>query len=254
VANAQYLQWQRQDRDNDNVKLREKVTRRMESILLCRRPDLQIGRPWRNMASVSATSIRPTTVGELHPATPEAALVRAGGRLHAAGLIHGRSGNLSVRVDAGMWITAAGSRLGELGPQDLIGVSLSGLSPSGARPSSETAMHALIYRARPDVSAVVHTHSPCATAFAAISDSLDLTLEEADYYDMGRRSPVIGSLPAGGSALADAVAAQLRTHATVLLRDHGAVVAAASLEAAVDMATSLEHQARVALLVHAARR
>ncbi len=184
------------------------------------------------------------------------ALRRAGAELHAARLLRAQSGNLSVRSRAGLRITTAGARLGKLGRGDLTDVGLDG-GTTGRRPttppSSETPLHAAIYRARPDVGAVVHTHGAFSTAWAGAASALELVLEEARYYGMGPAVPVVPWRPAGSEELATAAATVLGDGAAVLLADHGALAVGPDLRRALDVALSLEHQAQVAWLLRADR-
>jgi L-fuculose-phosphate aldolase len=183
------------------------------------------------------------------------ALRRAGAELQAAGLVRAQSGNLSVRAGAGMQITTAGARLGTLRRPDLTWVDLDGRPAPRRRstPSSETALHAAIYRARPDVGAVVHTHGAFSTAWAGATSSLELVLEEARYYAMGTSVPVVPWRPAGSPELATAASAVLGDGVAVLLADHGALAVGPDLRRALDVAASLEHQAHVAWLLAAGR-
>jgi L-fuculose-phosphate aldolase len=174
-------------------------------------------------------------------------LLDGGRRMAASGLIRARSGNLSTRLGEGLLITAAGARLGALAPADVIVVDRLGERPSHA--SSETATHAAVYAARPDVGAVVHTHSPYATAWSTLGVPLELTLEEAGYYRMGDIVPVAAHAPAGSAELATGSARALGGAAAVLLERHGALTVGADLDAALDIAESLEHQAQVAWLL-----
>jgi L-fuculose-phosphate aldolase len=87
--------------------------------------------------------------------------------LDAAGMVPNKSGNVSCRVAEGFAITPAGIPYRELQPEDIVTLPLDGPLPVlPRRPSSEWRMHAAIYRARPDAAAIVHTHSPRATALA----------------------------------------------------------------------------------------
>ena len=122
---------------------------------------------------------------------------------------------------------------------------------AGRRPSSEAALHAAVYRARPDVGAIVHTHSPYATARACEAGAWPLVLEEAAYYGMGDLVAIVPAAPAGSRRLAELTVARLGGGAAVLLARHGAVTVGADLASAVDVARSLEHQARVAWLLAA---
>jgi L-fuculose-phosphate aldolase len=174
-------------------------------------------------------------------------LLDGGRRLADAGLIRARSGNVSVRLGDGLLITTAGARLGSLVPADVIAVDRLGERPPHA--SSETATHAAVYAARPEVGAVVHTHSPYATAWSTLGLPLDLTLEEAGYYRMGDVVPVARHAPGGSPELAAGTATALGGACAVLLERHGALTVGPNLDVALDIAESLEHQAHVAWLV-----
>jgi len=87
--------------------------------------------------------------------------------LDAAGLVPNKSGNVSCRSPGGFLITPAGKPYRDLAPGDLVELHVHGEPPaSGRRPSSEWRMHAAIYASRSDAAAIVHTHSPRATALA----------------------------------------------------------------------------------------
>lgn len=174
-------------------------------------------------------------------------LLDGGRRLAETSLIRARSGNVSVRLGEGLLITAAGARLGALVPADIVEVPRLGERPPHA--SSETATHAAVYAARPEVGAVVHTHSPYATAWSTLGRPLELTLEEAGYYRMGDVVPVAAHAPGGSAELATGAADALRGAAAVLLERHGALTVGPDLDVALDIAESLEHQAQVAWLL-----
>jgi L-fuculose-phosphate aldolase len=97
-------------------------------------------------------------------------LVEFGRRLHDFGFIAGYDGNLSVRDKNGhIHITPAGAAKGFLSEADIVTVDGSGKVLSGSKsPSSELAMHLIIYRLRPEIAACCHAHPPYSTAFAAI--------------------------------------------------------------------------------------
>ena len=82
-------------------------------------------------------------------------------------LTSGSSGNVSVRTDVGMLVTPTGLAPGELEAASIVSMALDGeVGTNQLRPSSEWRIHADIYRAKPDVNAVVHCHSPYATILA----------------------------------------------------------------------------------------
>ncbi len=182
----------------------------------------------------------------VHGRTLDRQLIDVGRELTRAGLVHGRSGNLSARDGARVRISVAGARLGRLRRDDLVWSSPCDAATVRRLPSSEVALHAAIYERRPDVGAIVHTHSPYATAWASVmTDGLELMLEEARYYGMGARVGVAPFAPAGGQRLAELAAMHLADGAAVLLERHGAVAVGADPQRALDVAESLEHQARV---------
>jgi L-fuculose-phosphate aldolase len=96
-----------------------------------------------------------------------AEIVRVAQALDAAGFCPSKSGNVSARLGDGLLITPSGLPYARMDPADLIALDLDGRVRSGAgAPSSEWPFHTTIYQARPEAGAVVHTHSPRATALA----------------------------------------------------------------------------------------
>ncbi len=87
--------------------------------------------------------------------------------MHRSGLSPGRSGNQSLRGPDGVWITPSGLAYEALEPEDLVLLDLAGRVREGTRaPSSEWRMHCEVYAARPEVGAIVHSHSRFATVLA----------------------------------------------------------------------------------------
>lgn len=155
-----------------------------------------------------------------------------------AGLVRGTSGNVSVRVGDGFLITPAGLRLADVGPRDLVLVS-AGVAVGAGRASSEAGMHAEIYGARPDVHAVVHTHSPHATAVAGLVTGGP---EGVALASIGAHRPGSKDL---ASACARALAEGVRA---VLAEQHGVVAAGGSLPEAVGVAELVEEWAEAEYL------
>src|SRR5260370_38366047 len=99
----------------------------------------------------------------------------AGGWIHAPHFAPATDGNISVRLEGSRVLTTP-TCLGKgmMTPDDLVITDLEGRRLSGTRPpSTELAMHLLIYRLRPDVYAICHAHPPIATGFAAAGVPLD---------------------------------------------------------------------------------
>ncbi len=207
------------------------------------------------------------------------AIVRAGARLGARGLIVAAEGNLSIRLGDQLLVTPSGARKDELSVEDLLLVPLDPGSDAGPkaggptggeagygegsdpRPSSDIAVHRAVYRARPDVRAVAHAH---------LAASLGLTIagERPSPDDLPEtrlllpRLPFVALLPMGSPEIAAAVATALTEPPepfamAVLQERHGAVTVGTTLEAAVDRLELVDLLCRVrrdALLIEASRR
>jgi L-fuculose-phosphate aldolase len=176
-------------------------------------------------------------------------LCRAGRRLAARGLIAGTEGNLAARCGADrVLITPAGRDKGELEPDELVEVDLSGRVVRGSgRPSTELGLHLVILVQRPDVGAVVHAHPPVATGFAVAGRSL----EEGALAELAAEFGAVPLVPFGapGTAeLGERVRPFVREHDALLLANHGAVTVGPSVEAACHRMESLEQGARIVLV------
>ena len=194
------------------------------------------------------------------------ALLDAGRRLGARGLIAASEGNLSVRLDTDrILVTPTARRKDELTADDLVVVWLGHgdrdhRSPNGQVPTSDLALHLTVYAARPDIGAYAHAHMPASMALTLAGELPDLDALP----EMGIVLPRLPFVPFGipGSAdLADRVAAALteepRPLATaVLLERHGAIAVGADPAQAVDRLELVEVLSRAwrdALLIRAAR-
>ncbi|RZI79275.1 MAG: aldolase [Microbacterium sp.] len=176
-------------------------------------------------------------------------IARFGTLLHSAGLTPGTTGNVSVRRGDRMLTSGTGTRLGALSADDWAETDLDGAPVAGIRPTKESALHAGVYRARADVGAIVHLHSPAALAVSCLAG---LAAREplpayTPYYAMRVRGlTVVDYFRPGHADLAGAVVAaltgadaQTRSDAA-LLRRHGLVTVGATLTDAVAAAEELE--------------
>ena len=172
----------------------------------------------------------------------------------ASGLTHGTAGNVSARSGDRIAITPSGLAYASLRADDIVVLDPAGATVAGARaPSSERAVHLEIYRARPDVGAVVHTHSTAATAAAAIGEPIPPFLIEAAVI-IGGAIPVAPFRMTGTPELGVEAARALGGGSAVLLESHGAVTVGRDLEQALGLAIALEEVAKVYLAVLAAGR
>lgn len=155
------------------------------------------------------------------------AICAAGARLAAGGLVGGTAGNLSVRVDERVVVTASGTVLGELTPDDLSVVDLTGAVLAGAaKPTSELPLHLSVYRAHP-VTAIAHAHAPASIAVGLTHDELP----PVHYLTMllGGVVRVADYATFGSAELAATVTAALADRSAALLRNHGSVAVGADI-------------------------
>jgi L-ribulose-5-phosphate 4-epimerase len=162
------------------------------------------------------------------------------------GLVAWTSGNVSVRdpQKGVVAIKPSGLRYEELSPDKMVVLDLDGKVLEGAlKPSSDTASHLYIYRARPDLCGVVHTHSTYATAFAAVNQPIPVVLTAiAD--EFGGPVPVGRFALIGGEDIGKAVIEVLGESPAVLLKNHGVFTVGKSGLAAVKAAVMVEDIAR----------
>jgi L-fuculose-phosphate aldolase len=197
-----------------------------------------------------------------------AALIAAGRRLGARGLISAGEGNLSVRLDSErLLVTPTGLRKDELAVNDLIIVRLGHdgpfESPNGGRPTSDLAIHLAVHAARPELGAVAHAHLPASMALTLAGEVPDPTALPETAYHLPRL-PYLPFGEMGSQELADRIAAALsdgsdgadRLPSAVLLERHGAVAVGREPVEAVNRLELVEVLCRTwrdALLVRAAR-
>jgi L-fuculose-phosphate aldolase len=173
----------------------------------------------------------------------------AGARAVAdGGLVVGTAGNLSVRTGDTMLITPRGSRLADVDPSRCVAVRLADGAavpggPDDVTASSETPLHRAVYAAT-DAGAIVHTHSRFATVMSTLVDELPPVHYATTAF--GGRVRVAPYATFGSDELAAHVAAALAGRRAALLANHGAVVIAGTVEAAVNLALELEWLASVA--------
>jgi L-fuculose-phosphate aldolase len=172
------------------------------------------------------------------------AIVRVAKRLDEKGILTSTDGNLSARLpDGGTLITPSGSCKGQLEAEKLVRLFRDG-SPRSGRPSSEIALHRMIYARRPDVQAIVHAHPPYATAYAVAGMPLDQPILSEAILTLGR-VPVASYAMPTAEELARSVEPLVEQHDAVLLRFHGAICFARDIEQAGYLMETLEHVARI---------
>lgn len=170
-------------------------------------------------------------------------LIETARRLDALGFMPSKSGNVSIRIEGGFRITPSSLPYAALTEADLVDVALDGSVLAGhRRPSSEWRLHAEVYAARPAAGAIVHTHSPRATALSCARRGLP-----AFHYMIalagGDDIPCSAYATFGTAALAEAAVAALEGRRACLLANHGVVALGSSLPAAETLAREVENLA-----------
>lgn len=161
------------------------------------------------------------------------------------GLNRGTSGNLSARWGEAMLVTPSGVPPERLTGEQMVLVQPDGSTPEGAlRPSSEWRMHQQILNRRPDANAVVHCHSRHATILACAGREIP-SMHYMVAVGGGSSVPVAPYATFGSVELAEAVVDTLDGRAAALMANHGQIVVARSLDAALAIAEEIEEQAAV---------
>jgi L-fuculose-phosphate aldolase len=172
----------------------------------------------------------------LEPARERVA--EAGRRLAAAGLVVATAGNISERDEDHVAITPTGAVLEELTPDQITVVDLDGRHVEGdLAPTSELDLHLGVYR-RYQAGAVIHTHSPFATALSCLFDELPVI-----HYHLLMAGGPIRVAPYrtfGTPELAEVTLDALQDRAAALMANHGAIVHAHDMATAVELSLILE--------------
>ncbi|MFE0591180.1 L-ribulose-5-phosphate 4-epimerase [Micromonospora echinospora] len=182
-------------------------------------------------------------------------VARLHGELTRYGLVAWTAGNVSARVPGRdlMVIKPSGVDYDDLTADTMVVCDLDGAVVDGdASPSSDTAAHAYVYRAMPEVGGVVHTHSGYATAWAARGESIPCWLTaQAD--EFGGEIPVGPFALIGGDDIGKGIVSTLSRHRSpaVLMRNHGVFTIGRDARAAVKAAVMCEDVARTAHLARA---
>ena len=178
-------------------------------------------------------------------------IVEIGRRLWTRGYTASNDGNISVRLGPDrLLMRPANVSKGFMTPDMMVVTDLQGKLVSGApgrRPSSEILMHLVVYRERPDINAVVHSHPPLSTGFAVAGIPLDRAVLAEVVTTLGA-IPIAEYGTPSTSELATTVAPYVKAHDGLLLANHGALALGADLFAAYYKMETIEHFARISLV------
>jgi len=178
--------------------------------------------------------------GKKAEAAARRAVIRTARAMSEQGLSPGRSGNVSCRWKDGMLITPTGMSYDEIRARDIVFVAGNGRVPKKQRkPSSEWRFHLSAYQARPDMGAVVHTHSMHATVLACAGKSIP-----AFHYMVavagGKDIPIVPYATFGTNELATYVAGALTDRNACLMANHGQIALGETLSVALELAAEVE--------------
>ena len=167
-------------------------------------------------------------------------------RLLTTGLIVNTSGNVSVRVGEHIVITPSGRDYQSLTSQDVAVVDSTGRVVEGEMlPSSETPLHLSVYESNPDVSAIVHAHSIYATAISTVVDLLPTI--HYQMVELGGAVPVAPYRTFATDELAEVTSKALLGRSAVIMKNHGSLTTAESLDKALGRCVTLEWCSKVYL-------
>ncbi|CAI9390759.1 class II aldolase/adducin family protein [Microbacterium sp. T2.11-28] len=191
-----------------------------------------------------------TAGGDAAPDAVIGDLIASAHHLAALGLSPGTSGNVSVRVGSEILVSATGAALAELDTDDLAVLDREGALVRGPRPTKEWPLHLALYRRSPEVSAVVHLHSPAAVAASCLPPhSHRSALPPVTPYFVMRvgQTPLVPYAHPGDRSQAEAVERHPVDFRALLLQNHGSVVTGASPAEAAARAVELESAADTVL-------
>lgn len=180
------------------------------------------------------------------------AVWQANTALPEAGLVKWAQGNASGRDPKTnlVAIKPSGVRLNRLRVEEIVVVDLDGKVVDGdLTPSIDTASHLYVYRHRPDVHGIVHTHSSHATSFAVRGEAIDVYTTTAAAL-FGGSIPVSDFATIGEEAIGREIIARIGDSAAILMRSHGVFTIGGSPHEALKYAIYVEEEAEI---VHLAR-
>ncbi len=184
------------------------------------------------------------------------AIVDLGRSMFERRLTFGASGNISLGVGDGWLMTPTNVSLGRLDPDRLAKLDADGRLVAGDAPTKEAFLHLAMYRSRQGAQAIVHLHATHSVAVSCLEgiDPEDALPPITAYYVMRvGRLPLVRYFPPGDPELGAAIGKLAHRHASLLLANHGPIVAGATLAAAADAMEELEETARLYLLLRGSK-
>lgn len=172
-------------------------------------------------------------------------LVQWGKELYNQGLVKGSGGNLSIRLSDGtVLLTPTGFFLGHMTEECISKCDMDGNLLEGNKPTKEVPLHLAVYKTRPNVNAVCHTHSVNAVVYASSHDPGEfMPICTPSVAAKVGRIEIKGYARPGSEELGQFVEEGLKKSNAVLLANHGVVAVGKNMEMAVSMANEVENNA-----------
>ena len=176
-------------------------------------------------------------------------IIEVGKRMYTRGYVASNDGNISARIDENrILISPTGVSKGFMKPEDLIIVDFNGKVVSGSKkPSSEVMMHLQVYKDRPDVNSVCHSHPPYATGFAVAGIPLDKCVLPEVIIVLGG-IPLIEYGTPGTEEFYKPVLPLLKDYDAFLLANHGVLTVGKDVVNAYHKMETVEHFAHIAFV------
>jgi L-fuculose-phosphate aldolase len=173
-------------------------------------------------------------------------IIEVGKRIYNRGYVASNDGNISARIDKNrILITPTGVSKGFMKPGDLIIVDVNGKKLSGTKnQSSESNMHLQIYKDRPDVMSVCHSHPPYSTGFAVAGIQMDKMILPEVIISLGK-IPIVEYGATGTDELYEMISRYIKDFDAFLLENHGALTVGNSVLNAYHKMETLEHAAMI---------
>jgi L-fuculose-phosphate aldolase len=178
-------------------------------------------------------------------------IIEVGKLLYERSYVVSSDGNVSIRLDENRVIATPTMTCKGRMTEDMLAITdLEGKPLNDKKASSELAMHLLIYKMRPDISAVCHAHPPHGTAFAVAGMAIDAPILSEVILTLGCVPLTTYGTPST-SELTDSMIPFVPHHNALLMANHGAVAYGKDLWEAFDRLETLEHTAKIAILSRA---
>lgn len=173
-------------------------------------------------------------------------IIKVGNNIFKKGLVSGKSGNISKRIKSAngdiIAITPTLKSLADLQQEDIVLVDLDGNTLTSGKPSSEINMHLEIYKKRPDINAIVHTHSPYATGFSFSNKEIRRLEGFGEIKD--QYLPEIDYAKPGTDELALKASENIGNSDVLVLKKHGVICVGENIKEAESLAIFIEESAK----------